>query len=243
MSEVIALIPARSGSKGVPNKNIHKLGGHTVLGWSISACLKSDLIEKTIVSTDSEDYAQISRSLGAYVPFLRPSSISTDYSTDFEFIDHAISWLKVNNDLPKYIVHIRPTTPFRNPAIIDQAIKLFIDIPTATSLRSVHEMPESAYKTFEIASNGQLKRLCSNSTELDSLNNPRQHFPNTYVANGYVDVLSVNHIETKRLIHGDHVLPFVTPSVDEIDVEEDFRRLEYQLSVNPFIIPLVFGGD
>ena len=127
MAKIVALIPARSGSKGVPDKNIRSLGGHPVLEWSIVSCLRSNLIEKTIVSTDSIDYANIAIASGATVPFLRPSSISGDRSTDYEFIDHAISWLEDNDEIPEYIVHIRPTTPFRDPNLIDQAIGSFIN--------------------------------------------------------------------------------------------------------------------
>jgi len=240
MAKVIALIPARSGSKGVPNKNIRDIGGHSVIEWSIAACLRSKYIERTIVSTDSEDYAELAKLLGAEAPFIRPEEISTDSSTDFEFISHALSWLENNDELPTYVVHIRPTTPFRDPHLIDQAIDRFA-LSQATALRSVHIMTESAYKTFEINQAGELKRVGVDSTELDDANSARQHFPTTYVANGYVDVLSVEFIRKKRLIHGNHVMPFITPLVDEIDAPEDFQRLEYQLSVNPIIYSRIFG--
>jgi len=233
MKRVLALIPARSGSKGLPHKNIRNLGGHPLIEWSIAACKASLLIERIIVSTDSEDYASLSRKLGADVPFLRPIEISGDLSTDYDFIKHSVDWLESNGWDPEYIVHIRPTTPFRTPKIIDQAIQMFMSNPKATSLRSVHEMSESAYKTFEIATSGQLKRLASDSTDLDAANNARQEFPLTYVANGYVDVLSVSYIRKMNLIHGNNVLPFITPVVSEVDTENDFLRLELELEKNP----------
>jgi len=242
MAKVIALIPARSGSKGVPNKNIRELGGHSVMEWSVAACLRSKYIERTIVSTDSEDYAELAKILGAEAPFIRPAEISTDRSADVEFILHALNWLENNGELPVYVVHIRPTTPFRDPRLIDQAIDMFTS-SQATALRSVHPMAESAYKTFEIAPAGQLKRVGADSTELDAANNARQQFPYTYIANGYVDVLSVEFIRKTGLIHGNHVMPFITPVVDEIDVPEDFHRLEYQLSVNPAISSRIFGKE
>jgi CMP-N,N'-diacetyllegionaminic acid synthase len=240
MAKIVALIPARSGSKGVPHKNIRELGGRLVLEWSIAACLKSSLIEKTIVSTDSEQYAILARKFGATAPFLRPPEISADHSSDFDFINHALGWLELNEELPNYIVHIRPTTPFRKPDLIDQAIKYFIERPYATALRSVHIMPESAYKTFQIAETGELIRVCSGSKELDAANNARQSFPDTYVANGYVDVLSVDFIRSNRLLHGDHVIPFVTPVVDEIDTEDCMTWLQYLLSKNPELFLNVF---
>jgi CMP-N,N'-diacetyllegionaminic acid synthase len=240
MTSVIALIPARSGSKGVVHKNIRLLGGHQLIEWSIKACQLATTIDRVIVSTDSPEYAQLSRGFGAEVPFLRPQEISTDKSTDYDFINHALDWFSVNGGEPDYIVHIRPTTPFRDPKLIDQAIDIFINDHTATALRSVHPMSESAYKTFEIAASGQLKRLGATSTDLDAANNARQAFPTTYVANGYVDVLSVPFIRNARLIHGNHVVPFVTPVVTEVDNEEDFKMLEFEIRRNPEIVKRLF---
>ena len=105
MINVLALIPARSGSKGVRDKNIRDLGGHSLLEWSIAACLKSSFIERTIVSTDSPEYASLSKSFGAEVPFLRPDHISGDRATDYQFIDHALSWLEVNEQSRIYCTY------------------------------------------------------------------------------------------------------------------------------------------
>jgi CMP-N,N'-diacetyllegionaminic acid synthase len=233
VSSIVALIPARSGSKGVPHKNIRKLGDHSLLEWSIVACKSATSINRTIVSTDSQDYAMISKEMGGEVPFLRPAKFSGDRSTDYDFIKHALDWFMQNGGEPEYIVHIRPTTPFRDPTLIDQAVAAFISNPNATALRSVHPMSESAYKTFEIGPSGQLKRVASDSTELDAANNARQEFPSTYIANGYVDVLSTHFIRKMRLIHGNHVIPFVTPVVGEVDTEDDFDSLELELVRHP----------
>jgi N-acylneuraminate cytidylyltransferase len=236
MNKVIALIPARAGSKGVPNKNIRMLGGYPLMAWSIMAAKKSKLIDRIIVSTDSHEYANLAIKLGAEAPFLRPSEISDDHSTDYDCIVHALDWLGMNGGEPQYIVHIRPTTPFRDPAYIDSAIEAFQNSPeNITSLRSAHEMSESAYKTLEITEDGRFKRVGSDDTALDSANNARQQFPKTYQANGYVDILSTSFIRAKGLIHGDWVLPFITPSVLEVDTEDDFFQLEYQLSCLPDI--------
>lgn len=241
MNGTIALIPARAGSKGVPHKNIKPLGGRPLLEWSINSCLKSKLIDRVIVSTDSPEYADLAIKLGAEAPFLRPAEISADHSTDYDFIVHALDWLGANGKEPEYLVHIRPTTPYRDPALIDEAIKAFRSDPRATALRSVHEMSESAYKTFEIASPGQLKRLGSDSTALDVANNARQQFPATYQANGYVDVLSSVFIRRNGLIHGDWVMPFITPSVIEVDTIDDFGQLEFLLDRNRVFFDKLFA--
>jgi CMP-N,N'-diacetyllegionaminic acid synthase len=241
MVKVVALIPARAGSKGVPNKNVRLLGGHSLLAWSIAACLKSSTIDRVIVSTDSAEYAALATKLGAEAPFLRPEAISGDRSTDYDFIVHALDWLGAEEGEPDYLVHIRPTTPLRAPQLIDEAVKVFMGAPYATALRSVHEMPESAYKTFEMAAGGQLKRLGADNTALDSANNARQQFPSTYQANGYVDVLSTAFIRKAGLMHGDHVIPFVTSSVVEVDTEDDFAHLEFQLTRVPGILQKLFN--
>ena len=112
---VLAIIPARSGSKGVPGKNIAILGGHPLIAFSIVAA-KLAGIERVLVSTDSEEYARMAKQYGAETPFLRPAEISSDQSTDFEFMRHAMDWMVDKENLaPEYWLHLRPTTPFRDP--------------------------------------------------------------------------------------------------------------------------------
>ena len=243
MANIIALIPARSGSKGVPNKNVRVLGEHPLLAWTIMACKKTSTIKRIIISTDSKEYANLARKYGAEAPFLRPDEISADRSTDYEFITHALNWLTDHGEEPEYIVHMRPTTPLRDPELIDKAVNEFIQADNASALRSVHEMSESAYKTFEITSKGQLRRVGSDSMELDSANNARQMFPKTFTANGYVDVLSTRFIRESGSLHGSHVMPFITPSVTEVDTEDDFRYMEYQIEKSPKIIHKLFNRD
>lgn len=229
MKGVIALIPARSGSKGLPDKNIKLLSGKPLLNWSIETCLQSKRIDRVMVSTDSEEYADIALHAGAEVPFLRPSEISQDHSTDKDFIVHALDYLKTRDQLPEYVVHIRPTTPIRESNLVDKAILAFINSSNATSLRSVHEMPESAYKTFEISPGNFLIPLAAGKNN-DESNKARQSFPITYSANGYVDVLSTKFINNFDLIHGDRIMPFMTPYTLEIDTHEDFNIIETVIS-------------
>ena len=211
-----------------------------LLAWTIAACRKTPSIARVIVSTDSPDYAALAREWGAEAPFLRPTDISEDHSTDYEFIAHALDWLAGDGDSPEFVVHMRPTTPLRDPNTVERAVQTFIAARTATALRSVHEMPESAYKAFEITPSGLLKQLGGGNTKLDAANNARQQFPVTYQANGYVDVLSTAFIRETGLIHGDRVLPFVTPSVVEVDTEEDFAHLEFKVVRQPQIISTLF---
>ena len=240
MSNILAIIPARSGSKGVPNKNIRKLKGHSLLDWSISACKKSKLIDEIFVSTDSKEYQKIAIELGAHAPFLRPKEISTDTSTDYEMLVHFLDWLESNKVYPDLIVHIRPTTPLRNPEIIDDAIRQFLKNPNKTALRSVHVMSESSYKTFEISESGYLMPIFSTERGLDEVNKPRQLFPKTYIANGYVDVLSPELILNTSFIHGDKVIPFQTPLTVEVDCEDDLKYLNHLIEEDFTIMKKLF---
>ncbi len=236
---IVALIPARSGSRGVPNKNIKMLGGVPLIAWSICASLRSKRISRTIVSTDSAEYAKISREFGAEAPFIRPPTISMDNSGDMEFVLHALQFFESEGRKPDYIIHLRPTTPFRDPRVIDSAVDLFLSKPELTSLRSVHEMGESAYKTFEISDHGMLKSTFSDNFNIDGSNQSRQSFPITYAANGYVDVLKTSYIETSHQLHGNNVLGFKTDFVQEVDSTEDFNFLEFQVHKYPHISDLI----
>ena len=240
---VYALIPARSGSKGVPHKNIRRLGGYSLLHWSIAVARNCKCIDKIIVSTDSNEYAEQAKKCGAEVPFIRPKEISGDSANDYDFVSHALEFFLQKNTKPDYIVHLRPTTPLRNPDLICEAVNVFLNNSNASSLRSVHEMGESAYKTFEINNDGKLKRIASNNTDLDSANNARQIFPTTYVANGYVDVLSTKFITNYSMLHGNHVIPFITPVSYEVDSEDDFSLLEYQILKDKTYLDKIFKKE
>ena len=240
MSSVVALIPARSGSKELKNKNILKVDGFPLLAFSIKAALLSKRIDRVIVSTDSLAYKKIAIKFGAEAPFLRPKNISGDDSTDYEFIKHALDWFSAEKiAIPGYIVHLRPTTPFRDPKLIDKAIKDFSDNKKATALRSIHEMSESAYKCFQLKEK-YLKCFGSLSSDVEKINNRRQSFSKTYHANGYVDVLKTSYILKHKKLHGNKVMAFITPAVTEIDTRKDFKYLEYEVSQNQKLVSKLF---
>ncbi len=238
--KVFALVTARSGSKGLPDKNIKHIGGHSLLDWSIKSSLKTQTISNVYLSTDSEEYANIGKEYGALTPFLRPKELATDTSNDLDVIKH---FLSVIDEKPDALVHIRPTTPLRDPSILDKAIKVFLSKKgEITSLRSVHEMSESAYKSFEVNDKGFLSTIGSIESG-DKANLPRQAFPKTYVANGYVDVLDPNYILRESKIHGDKILAFQTPVVTEVDSIEDLEYLEWQITKQPQLLKTVFGDQ
>ncbi len=240
MADVVAVIPARSGSKSVADKNIKLLGGHPLIAYSIAAAQLASGIDRIIVSTDSIEYASIAREYGAEVPFLRPPEISGDNSTDYECIKHVLDWMQNEEDfLPSYLVHLRPTTPLREPIFIGKAIECLKQDNSATALRSSHEMNQSSYKTLEIE-RGYYKCLCTGSLDLDEANRPRQEFKKTYDPNGYVDVYKTHYIIENGKILGDRVLAYITPKITEVDSLEEFDFLEYQIYKNPTLVSKLF---
>jgi N-acylneuraminate cytidylyltransferase len=242
MPDAIAVIPARSGSKGVIDKNIKLLAGHPLIAYSIAAAKLTKEVDRIIMSTNSRRYAEIACEYGAEVPFLRPDEISGDTSTDYDFVKHLLDWMLFNEGkIPDYVIHLRPTTPLREAKYIDLAIELIKHSNQATALRSVHEMSESAYKAFEIEGNF-LKSVGSNSFALDTFNNPRQRFNKTYQANGYVDVIKTKYVIENKKLHGDHVIALVTPYVVEIDTLDDFDYLEYIVAKSPSTVNTLFEG-
>lgn len=225
---VIAIIPARGGSKGVSGKNIKILGGYPLIAYSIVACRLAKKIDRVIVSTDSTEIAGIAKSFGAEVPFMRPAELAQDNSSDLEFIEHAINWFKNNEGMiPEYLVHIRPTTPLREPELIDSAILKIVENPNATSLRSVHEIRESPYKLLGI-NNDYLEGLFPDDPRPEYYNLPRQNFPPVYQPNGYVDIIKSETVLKLKTLHGPKILSFLTPDVGEIDTINDFNYIEYR---------------
>jgi len=222
MFKTCAIIPARKGSKKIKNKNIRLLNGHPLIAYSIAAAKLSPLIEQTIVTTDSENIAEIAIKYGAEVPFLRPENLALDYSTDMEFFQHFIDYNKKNNiEVPEYLVHLRPTTPLRDLQVLNSGIKLVLNHPEASSLRSVNPTSVCPYKIFKMEGIF-MKDLFPNEIDSEYYNLPRQVFPEMFDPNGYVDVVRYSTIQT-GMLHGKKMIGFVTVKCPDIDEEEDFE--------------------
>ncbi|PJZ86300.1 cytidylyltransferase domain-containing protein [Leptospira harrisiae] len=230
MNKAIAIIPARSGSKSIKDKNLAMLSGHPLIAYSIAAGVMSKAVSRTIVSTDSEEYAAIARRYGAEIPFLRPSEFSTDTSTDRDFMLHAMQWVKDHEqNVPEFWVHLRPTTPLRDPKHIDQAVEILELDKEATALRSAHLCSESPFKWFRKNNQGYLTALTSEETSLDRFNLPRQSYPDVYIPDGYVDVVKSSFILNTELFHGNRVIGYVSPACTEVDSPEELDILEFQI--------------
>ncbi len=225
LDSCIALIPARGGSKSVPKKNIRLFKGHPLIAYSIAVARLTEGIDRVIVSTDSEEIAEISRRYGAEVPFLRPVEYAQDFSPDIDFVKHAICWLYENEGkIPRYFVHLRPTSPIRDPKVVMEAVKRIKEDENATSLRSGYLCVHPPYKWFRFE--GSYMRPLISGMSCDEVNLPRQDFPKVLVPNGYVDVLKTDFIIREELMHGERMLGFITEEVPDIDTEADLRKLD-----------------
>ena len=234
--DIIVVIPARGGSRSIPKKNIINFNGYPIIAYSIAVAALSKYISRIIVSTDSEEIAEIAKKYGAEVPFIRPKKFATDKSGDFEVFNHMVNWLKKEEKyLPNYLVHLRPTTPLRDPKIVDNAIEMFTKDEIATSLRSGYEIRESPYKCFVIKNNF-FTGFSKKKNKVDYSNLPRQFFSPVYQPDGYVDIVKSEIIIKKKNLHGYKIRPFLTPNIGELDNLEDINFIDFVFRRNNYKI-------
>ena len=219
--KVLAIIPARGGSKGLVNKNILPLLGHPLISYSIKAALESKVINRVIVSTDSNVIAKNSLKYGAEVPFIRPSELAKDDSLDIDVFIHALTWLKDNEGyFPDIVVQLRPTSPVRKVDMIDESIHKFIN-SNSDSLRVVTQSPISPFKMWKIDSeNESLVPLLSVENIKEPYNAPRQSLPKTYWQIGTLDVIRPEIILGRKSMTGCRILPVIVSSDFAVDIDD-----------------------
>jgi CMP-N,N'-diacetyllegionaminic acid synthase len=226
--EVLALIPARSGSKSVPGKNLRYLLGKPLVAYSIEHALRCRLVTRVIVTTDSEEIAQVARTYGAEAPFLRPAEISADDSRDVEFHDHALRWLLEHEGYcPQQVVNLRPTHPIRRPETIARAIETFYATRDADSLRSVRPAMESPFKMWRINAEGFAVPVATLEGSSEPYNMPRQLLPVVYWQDCYVDITRPDVVFEQRSTSGRRILPFlIEEECVDIDYEDELVTAE-----------------
>lgn len=228
--EILALIPARGGSKSIPRKNLHPIAGRPLIAYSIEHARASRHVTRVVVSTDDDEIAAVAIGCGAEVPFMRPAEFAADASTDLEVFRHALVTLR---DQENYscacIVHLRPTGPVRDPSRIDEAIELFLEHPDADSLRSVTTPQHTPYKMWR-ERDGWLEPLLQVEGIDEPYCQPRQQLPQVYWQNGYIDIVRPATILEMGLMCGRRILPFVMDEpVLELDYPEDVLTIEAAL--------------
>ncbi len=223
MPEVLAIIPARGGSKGLPRKNILALNGHPLLAYSIAAGRQAHRVTRTVCSTDDLEIQQHAQAYGADVPFLRPSSLALDSSPDLSLFLHVLEWFAEHqNWKPEIVVHLRPTSPIRFSGQVDDAIELLLAHPEATSVRAVCPSPCTPYKMWRPGAEEQnrafMKPLLELSGILEPFNHPRQELPVVWWQTGGLDVIRALTILDGSMT-GKNVLPLITDPNYAVDID------------------------
>lgn len=232
--KVLALIPARSGSKTVPDKNILPIGGKPMLVHSINHANAAKTVDRVIVTTDSDLYANIATTAGAECPFMRPAEFSGDSATDLETFQHALRWLQVNeNYRPDLVVHLRPTHPIRDPRDIDCMVEELRNNTAFDSIRSVSLSSDTPYKMWFSGDNERLTPVIKSEIS-EAYNLPRQDLPEVYIQNASIDVIRLNTIMTKNSMTGDYIQGYKMTHFFDIDTEDEFNRAKLQMGIDDF---------
>ena len=228
--EVLAVIPARGGSKGIPRKNIRDFAGYPLIAYSIAAATQSKLVTRTIVSTDDEEIAAVARQYGAETPFLRPAEFAQDNTTDLPVFQHVLSWLKEHEGyVPDVVVQLRPTSPVRPLTCVDDAVNLLLSHPDADSVRGVVEADQCPYKMWLIDStSGTMSPLIGVEGIPEAYNAPRQKLPKAFWQIGHIDAIRPRAIVEQNSMSGKVILPLIMDPHFTVDLDNlrDWRQGE-----------------
>ena len=222
MKNIVALIPARAGSKGIPFKNILQFKDKPLLAHSIIYAKKSSLIQDVIVSTDSEEFASISNEFGARVPFIRPNDLSGDKVQDYPVVKHAVNFLeKETKNKIDYIALLRPTSPLRPPNLIEKAYQILKNNKLGTSVRSVVPVNQHSYRQWFV--NGD-RMIPAQENIFEPYNLPRQQLPQFYFQSGDIEFIKRSTLD-QNTVSGDFILPLILENKDlyDIDTYEDLK--------------------
>lgn len=242
--EVLAIIPARSGSKGVKNKNKKLLAGYPLIAYSVISAKKSNLISRVIVSTDDEHMAEIAWTWGAEVPFMRPAEIAGDYSRDIETFQHALNALKNKDGYePDLVVQLRPTSPIRPRGLIDDGIQKLAQDEQASSVRSMVRSKENPYKMWHQRGH-YMSPVLSDPQIPEAYNAPRQILHDTYFQTGHLDVIRPQCILGGSM-SGGYISPIMIDPIYclDIDTDDDWRLATAKVLNFPYTSEVYFPGD
>lgn len=241
--EVLAIIPARGGSKGIPHKNIREFAGYPLIAYSIAAGLQAQNVTRVVVSTDDSEIAEAATRYGGEVPFMRPLALAQDDTVDLPVFEHALKWLRENDDYrPDLVVQLRPTSPLRPTDLVDRAIQLMLEHSEADSARGVVPAGQNPHKMWRINAEGELIPLLKVEGIDEPYNAPRQMLPPVYWQTGHIDVIRPRVILEKQSMSGDVILPVVIEQsyTVDIDTERDWKR--YEWLVREEVLDIVYPG-
>jgi N-acylneuraminate cytidylyltransferase len=219
---IVGLIPARAGSKRVPDKNIRPLAGHPVIAYTIAAARESKVFSDVIVSTDSEQYAEIVRYYGAEVPFLRPAQLAGDVSPDIEWLSYTLKKLEDNGRKFDCFSILRPTSPFRLPETIQRAWQAFLSQEGVDSLRAVEPCQQHPGKMWIVRANRMMPLLPLSPAEQPWHSSQYQSLPEVFVQNASLEIAWTRIVFKERTIAGTVLMPFFTKGYEGFDVNSPY---------------------
>ncbi len=233
--DILAIIPARGGSKGLARKNLQPLDKHPLVAWSIAAGTNAKLVTRVICSTDDPEIRDVALCYGCEVPFLRPVELAQDSTLDLPVFQHTLDWLEKHESYrPSIVVQLRPTSPLRPTSLVDSAVKRLLDNTLATSIRAVCPAPCTPYKMW-IPPDGKsqvcMQPLMALPDTPEPYNQPRQQLPLVWWQIGTIDCIKADVIRGGSM-SGHCILGYELPAqyVVDIDSKSDLHRAELTLS-------------
>ncbi len=232
--KLIALIPARSGSKRIINKNIKQLNNHPLIAYTIRAAIESKVFDKVVCVTDDEKYAIIAKYYGAEVPMLRPKSISGDKSFDIEWVKWILNYFLEQGESFDAFSILRPTNPFRLPSTINKAWSLFLEENTADSLRAVQKVTEHPGKMWLIDNKRMFPLLPFQVNGIFWHSSQYASLPEIFVQNASLEIAWTKVALHGESIAGNSIIPFITEGVEGFDINnpEDWILAEHYINNN-----------
>ncbi|MEQ6123912.1 acylneuraminate cytidylyltransferase family protein [Pseudotenacibaculum sp. MALMAid0570] len=228
--KVVAIIPARSGSKGIPNKNLTKVGGKPLIAWSVEAAENSNGVDRIIVTSDGKDILEFSDQYKSVEILKRPESLAQDNTPTAPVIEHALDQFDISGDEYKYLILLQPTSPLRTAEDIDKALKL-LNETNANSLISVVKPDHHPLKSFKKNKEGFLEGIVNNDFPFM----PRQELPVAYQPNGAIYVIEIKEFLKRKTFFTERTIEYIMPTSKSFDVDsyEDIAKIESQLKNIP----------
>ena len=218
MSQVVGLITARGGSKGIPRKNVVDLAGKPLIAWTIMAALNANVLDRVIVSTDDDEIANISQKWGAEVPFMRPSELSNDNSPHVDVLLHAIRWLHENEEyFPEFLMLLQPTSPLRTTEDIEKSFALAIE-RKADCVISVQESLSHPYTVMQVSEDQKLSEFLMSPKDA-GVYQSRQSRPKYYSLNGAIFLFRIDALLKKLMVYPESTFTYVMPEERSLDVD------------------------
>lgn len=237
----VCLIPARAGSKRIPNKNVMDLNGHPMLAYTISAAIESNIFDSIIVSTDSEEYATIARHYGAEVPFLRPVTLAIDSSPDIDWVSYTLCELQNQGRVFDNFALLRPTSPFRTAKTIRRAFEQFHNSAYADSLRAVERCAQHPAKMWRIFDDLLVPVLPVQPSGTEWFSLPTQLLPEVWVQNASLEIAHTRCVTEMHSISGTKIIAFKTEPPEGFDVNssDDVALLRSLLASSESLLPSI----